>query len=67
MITGDAVITSVQARKVLVMLDSCQSGNVTNRRGNNNITKIVDRLSEATGFTVMSTVRGNEYAYKNPN
>jgi hypothetical protein len=61
----DDLIASVQAKKVLVMLDSCQSGGVTGRRGNENITEVVDRLSSATGFTVMSAARGNEYAYEN--
>ena len=50
----DDLIASVQARKVLVMLDSCQSGGVTGRRGNDDITEVVDRLSKATGFTVIS-------------
>ena len=62
----DDLIASVQARKVLVMLDSCQSGSVTGRRGANDITEVVDRLSDATGFTVISAARGNEYAYEDP-
>ena len=62
----DDLIASVQARKVLVLLDSCQSGGVTGRRGNDDITEVVDRLSKATGFTVISAARGNEYAYEDP-
>ena len=62
----DDLIASVQAGKVLVMLDSCQSGSVTGRRGTNDITEVVDRLCSATGFTVMSAARGNEYAYEDP-
>lgn len=61
----DDLIASVQAKKVLVMLDSCQSGSITGRRGNSDITEVVNRLSNATGFTIMSAARGNEYAYEN--
>jgi len=61
----DDLIASIQAKKVLVMLDSCQSGEVTGRRGNVDITGVVDRLNEATGFSIMSAARGNEYAYEN--
>jgi len=59
---------SVQARKVLVMLDSCQSGRLTEEkvRGIQDFSGVVERLSEATGFTVMSAASGNEYAWEGP-
>jgi SH3-like domain-containing protein len=60
------LVAAVQARKVIIMLDSCQSGGVTGRRGANDITEVVDNLSNATGFTIMSAARGNEYAYEDP-
>ncbi len=60
------LIAAVQARKVIIMLDSCQSGGVTGRRGANDITEVVDNLSNATGFTIMSAARDNEYAYEDP-
>lgn len=60
------LIASIQAKKVLVMLDSCYSGGATGRRGADDITKVVEHLSKATGFAVMSAARGNEYAYENP-
>jgi Caspase domain/Ankyrin repeats (3 copies) len=61
----DDLVAAIQARKVVVMLDSCQSGTATaGRRGNDDITAVVDNLSQATGFTIMSASRGNEYAYE---
>ncbi len=63
---GDDLIASIQAQKVIVMLDSCHSGGVTAvaKRGVQDITQVVERLSEATGYIFMSAARKNEYAYE---
>ncbi len=55
---------SVYADKVLVMLDSCRSGQATGRRGAADIDAVVNQLVLASGYNVISAARGNEAAWE---
>ncbi|MEW8119955.1 MAG: caspase family protein, partial [Candidatus Thiodiazotropha sp.] len=56
--------SSVYAEKVLVMLDSCRSGQATGRRGAADIDAVVNQLVLASGYNVISAARGNEAAWE---
>ena len=56
--------SSVYAEKVLVLLDSCRSGQATGRRGDADIDAVVNQLVLASGYNVISAARGNEAAWE---
>ncbi len=56
--------SSIYADKVLVMLDSCRSGEATGSRGAADIDAVVEQLVLASGYNVISAARGNEAAWE---